>query len=354
MYLISAAIGYAALAYYIPASAAPTAGGNVYPLPDGFPNPNPEQVKEIEQAAFGTLSNSTPPASISPDGVTSLQLVAFNELFEVDYFTKLLANITGGVKGFEIDDEGQKEFVVKSLKAIQAEQLHALDANNALVHFGHEAILPCNYTYPVSTLDEAISLAGTFTSVVLGTLQDVVEIFAQGGDGGLARHTTSIVGQEGEQEGLFRVLQKKIPSELPFLTTSVRDLAFTAIQSFTVPGSCPNVNLINLRTFKPITLVAPPAPEDTTVQFTMEEEGYDPGLWVTYINQQNVPIVRKQEAAAVGTKGGMVTIEAEFPFVEHMLNGLTIAVLTKSAGPFADANAVVDQTVFGPAIIIMN
>ncbi|KAK2784326.1 hypothetical protein FQN53_008555 [Emmonsiellopsis sp. PD_33] len=352
MYFSLVAISYAALAC-IPVSAAPTAGGNVYPLPDGFPNPNPEQVKEIEQAALGTLSNSTPPASISPGGVTSLQLIAFNELFEVDYFTKLLTNITGGVKGFEIEDEGQKDFVVRSLKAIQAqEQLHALAANNALVHFGHEAILPCKYDYPVSTFDEAISLAGTFTSVVLGTLQDVIHIFAKGGDSGLARETTSVVGQEGEQEGWFRILQNKIPSELPFLTTSVLDLAFTAIQSFTVPGSCPNMNLINLRTFKPLTLVAPPPPEDTTVQFTVEEEGYNPGLWVTYINQQNVPIVEKQQA--VGTKDGKVTIEAKFPFVEHMLNGLTLAVLTTSAGPFVDANAAVNQTVFGPAIIIMN
>ena len=44
------------------------------PLADGFPNPT--QLKQIQQNAFGTLPNSPPPSNISADGLVSLRLVA--------------------------------------------------------------------------------------------------------------------------------------------------------------------------------------------------------------------------------------------------------------------------------------
>ena len=128
----------------------------------------------------------------------------------------------------------------------QQEELHALDANNALAHVGYDPIEPCQYTFPVQDFDSALVLATTFTDVVLGTLQDVVERFALGGDFALTRHVASIIGQEGEQQGWFRVMQGKVPSELPFLTTSDLNFAFTAIQSFVVPGTCPNLSLIHI------------------------------------------------------------------------------------------------------------
>ena len=96
----------------------------------------------------------------------------------------------------------------------------------------------------MSDFNSSIKLAATFTSLVLGTLQDVIEIFAERGDVPLTVGVASVVGQEGEQEGWYRLLQGKVPSELPFLTTSTREFAFNALnQNFIVPGSCPNINL---------------------------------------------------------------------------------------------------------------
>jgi hypothetical protein len=189
---------------------------------------------------------------------------------------------------------------------------------------------------------------------VLGTLQDVVQVFAENGDAGLTRAVASVIGQEGEQEGWYRLLQGKVPSELPFLSTNTRDYAFNAIQSFTVPGSCPNQNLINLKTFLPLTLVAAPGPATQNIKFTYTTPGgyTSQTLWVTYINQQNTPIV--EPLHVVQTKGSTVTVEALFPYTANELNGLTTAVLTKSAGPFVNADAVVAETVFGPAFIIIN
>lgn len=91
--------------------------GNVFPLEDGFPKPSADQLNQIQKNAFGTLSNAPPPPSLSPDGITNLQLVAFNELHEVAFFNQLIHNITTGVPGYDVKD---KDFVLKTLKAILA------------------------------------------------------------------------------------------------------------------------------------------------------------------------------------------------------------------------------------------
>jgi hypothetical protein len=228
-----------------------------------------------------------------------------------------------------------------------------LNANGALAHFNAQPIQPCKYVFPVTNYTQAISLAATFTDVVLGTLQDVVEIFAINGDHGLSRAVSSVIGQEGEQEGFYRSVLGKKPSALPFLTTSARDFAFTAIQGFTVPGSCPNLNTIPLKTFQPLTLLTPPTASTSKLRFEFSvPAGSSAPKWVTYINQQNVPVV--ENATVVWTSGSMVTVEALFPYSEFEMNGLTIAAVTNSAGPFANADAVALATVFGPALIEIN
>lgn len=81
----------------------------------------------------------------------------------------------------------------------------------------------------------AIALPGTFTDVVLGTLQDVNQTFAKNGDHGLVRAVTSVVGKEAEQEVFFRPMPKKHLTSQPFLTTATRGFAFIAIQEFVIP-----------------------------------------------------------------------------------------------------------------------
>lgn len=89
-------------------------------LPDGLPYPSPSELSLIEQAAHGTLPNSPPPAVISNKGITNLQLIAFNELFEVAFFHKLLLNITESVDGYRFTDAGDRDFVIRALRAILA------------------------------------------------------------------------------------------------------------------------------------------------------------------------------------------------------------------------------------------
>lgn len=336
-----------------------------FPLANGFPTiANPSgQLTDIEKQAHGSLPNGPPPAIITDDTLTSLRLIAFNELAEVAFFTELISNITNKVHGYDnIGDDQTRNYILTALTAVQAqEELHALNANGALAHFKKDPIQPCKYNFPVSNFKDAITLASTFTDVVLGTLQDVESLLGTDGDIGLIRGVASVIGQEGEQNGFYRSLLEKIPSALPFLTTSTREFAFSALnQGFIVPGSCPNINTISLPIFKPLTVLSNNIEaKAATLQFGFTADAsttassYLNGLSLVYINQQNTPVVEKLQD--IDVKGYQVTFKATFPFDQATFgNGLTIAAVTNSAGPFANADAVAKATIFGPGLIEIN
>ena len=80
------------------------------------------------------------------------------------------------------------------------EELHTLNANVALKHFGIQPIQPCQYTFPASDFKFAVALASTFTDVVLGTLQDIETKLAMNGDFGLVR----LVASEVRTQAVYR------------------------------------------------------------------------------------------------------------------------------------------------------
>ena len=336
-----------------------------FPLSNGFPNitaPS-NQLTIIQNKAHGSLPNGGPPANITANTLTSLQLIAFNELSEVAFFTELISNVTNNVEGYKIQDGATRRFVLETLKNVQAqEELHALNANNAVNHFSKNPIQACQYNFPVSNFEDAIALASTFTDVVLGTLQDVVTLFGEDGDSGLIRGVASVIGQEGEQDGYYRSIQGKLPSALPFLTASTREFAFSALnQLFVVPNSCPNSNIIKLPVFGALSVLTTPdvIVDSQKVSFMVDAtttnwpSGSSTPLSLVYINQQNTPVVQQIENIKV--EGTTVTFDAAFPFNKGTFgNGLTIAAVTKTSGPFASVDAVAQDTLFGPGLIEIN
>ncbi len=91
-----------------------------FPLPDGFPTPNPAQLAVIEKEAQGSLPNGPLPTILKSTGITTLQLLALNEIFEVAYFTELLANVTNSVHGYDAKSIAplDKKYVVDTLTAV--------------------------------------------------------------------------------------------------------------------------------------------------------------------------------------------------------------------------------------------
>jgi hypothetical protein len=97
-----------------------TASPSPTPSADGFPNPNPDQLRNIEQMAHGTLFNASLPRNVSQDGLTNLQLLAFNELFEVAFFEELLFNLTNRVDGYDLTNSTTGDFVINTILTIHS------------------------------------------------------------------------------------------------------------------------------------------------------------------------------------------------------------------------------------------
>lgn len=237
--------------------------------------------------------------------------------------------------------------------------MHAIGANAILASAGAKTIGPCEYQFPVSDFTSAIALASTFTDLVLGTLQGASKTFAlDGGQAaeGLVSLLGSIIGQEGQQDGAYRLIQKKVPSSSPFLTASAGPFAFNAVaQMFIVPNSCApssNVSSIGVPSFDKLSLAkgVKPSASQTSLKFTTNTKKDLSGAHLAYISGQNKPVV--VAVKNVSKHASSTTFEASFPFEKkNFSNGLTIAALVKNDGPFADAAAVASNTFAGPGLI---
>lgn len=341
-----------------PSVAPPLKSGNPFsfPLSNGFPNLSQAALNATEEQAGGTEPNGGAP-TLTADDLTSFQLIAFNEIFEVAFFTDLLYNVTNNVAGFTVNDPNLRQIIINSLTSIQAvEELHADNANKILQANGLQPIQPCQYKFPSDTLESALAFAKTFTDLVIGTLQDIQLHLADNNDNAVVPIVGGVIGNEGEQTGFFRVFTGLTATELPFLTRATRDFAFSALnQNVVVPGSCPNSNLIKLEIFDTLTVVTTPTAKDQTLTFSVsasQVKAKPNTLSLVYINSQNVPIV--EPLTNIQVSGGTITFSAYFPYSEYLLNGLTVAALTSSAGPFTDAEDVAKVTVAGPGLIEIN
>lgn len=87
------------------------------PTDDGFPDPDDEQTRLLEQKAFGKLPGAIPPLGANAASITTFQLIAFNEIWESAYFDSLLHNITDEVEGYQTD---KKDELVKIISAVLA------------------------------------------------------------------------------------------------------------------------------------------------------------------------------------------------------------------------------------------
>ncbi|KAK4574616.1 hypothetical protein LTR86_001457 [Recurvomyces mirabilis] len=333
-----------------------------FPLPNGFPTVNNALLHDIAEAAHGSLPNAPLATHLSAGSVTIFELIAFNEIFEVAFFSSLINNITNNVHGFEIPSQVLRTYVLDTLTAVLAqEETHFLGANGILNASGNAGIEPCKYVFPTADFDSALGLARTFTDVVLGTLQDAQAGLAANGDAEYIPLIGSVEGQEGEQNGYYRSLLNLIPSAAPFLTRSAAPFAFSALnQNFVVPDSCPGS--ANNLLFKSIPVFAPLTVEtqniqlkDQAITFSVKTNSSDSDIAsysVVFINQQNVPVVAP--ITNIHTNGDVVTFDAFYPAATLIADALTIAAVTKSKGPFASVPDVAAATLFGPGLIEIN
>lgn len=214
---------------------------------------------------------------------------------------------------------------------------------------------PCKYQFPVDNLKDAVLLAGTFTDVVLGALQDANVIFSEEGLPQIVRLISSVIGQEGEQNGFYRLYLNQVPSESPFLTTVPAAFAWSALQAFVVPGSCvKDISNINLPIFPGLMVnggaIAAIEPKNQTLSFsaTLKESHSGEDLYITYTTGQQLPYSVKAEN--VKWNGNSVTLDAEFPFFALVASGFSHAALTTSCN-ISTPDDVPNYTLAAPGLI---
>lgn len=249
----------------------------------------------------------------------------------------------------------------------QQEQLHALGAVAILETNNAFAPSSCEYAAPVASFMDAISLAETFTAVVLGALQGASLNFASDAPAvPLVPLIASIIGQEGEQNGAYRQYLQRIPSESPFLTAVPAPFAFSALQLFVVPGSCPfPLSNINLPIFPPLAVNGGPValiePKDQTLSLSADLSnseaaksyvgGDGNGLYATFVTGQQIP--KSVALKNVKWSGSVISFEADFPYTDLVAHGFSHVSLTTTCS-FENVNAIPDATLAAPGVIQVN
>lgn len=201
--------------------------------------------------------------------------------------------------------------------------------------------------------------------MVLGALQGANVAFAKDGVPNLVQLISSVIGQEGEQNGYYRIVLNRVPSSSPFLTPVPAAFAFSALQMFVVPGSCPfplsNIDLPILPGIMtngdPVGLVKP---GDQTIRFSADLTGSEAagpyvgksaGLFMTYTTGQQVPV--SVPVFGVRWTGRVISFLANFPYQQNVAAGFSHGALT-TGNRFATADAVAEGALAGPAIIQVN
>ena len=99
--------------------AAPFTSGAPVSAPAGVADATPAQIAEFQHRAGGTLPNGPLPPQLDAETITTLQLIALNEIFEVSFFNDLLHNITENVPGYDLHDIGvERELVINTIDNI--------------------------------------------------------------------------------------------------------------------------------------------------------------------------------------------------------------------------------------------
>jgi hypothetical protein len=188
-------------------------------------------------------------------------------------------------------------------------------------------------------------------------------LFAKDGATAPIQLVSSVIGQEGEQNGYYRILMRNVPSESPFLTATPGAFAWSALQMFVVPNSCPfPLSNIDLPIFPPLMsnggATAAVEAKDQVISYSADlsscvaaknyVNGNGAGLYLTYITGQQLPI--SVGITNVKWYGQQIQFEANFPFSKNVMFGLSLAALTTSNN-FDNAEAVANVTLAAPGII---
>ncbi len=188
---------------------------------------------------------------VSAEAVKEFQLALFLENLESSYLQSGLQNISSwGTAGYPNDTTEvlSKIAAVSSpswlrvrltfLCLVQQEEVHVATITDLLNGYGAPVIAPCQYSFPVTSIDDFIALGEIITSVGISALIGLVNR-ASYTDPWIVNTLSSIVTVESRHDAFFRHVGGGVPSPTPFDTAISSTWAYNLALPFIVPGSCP-------------------------------------------------------------------------------------------------------------------
>ena len=214
---------------------------------------------------------------------------------------------------------------------------------------GYAQVKPCEYEFPVNSFSEAMDTADDFAMLLMAAISSVIVDF--GSTPQIVNLFSSVLGQEGQQDGYLRWLKSVVPNENPFLTSTTLSYVYSHIhQHFVVPGTCPQQ--LNFPIYNRLTPLESPPAKNTTISFSTTQPHVNSTYSIAYMSGQNLPVV--VSLSKITEHGDLTTLEASFPFEAGFSRGLTVAALVHGSTSFGNVSQVADKTVAGPAVIQVN
>lgn len=210
------------------------------------------------------------------------------------------------------------------------------------------------YVFGVENYIDATATANAFTDIIISSLQYVQMELATDGSmeaSLLVPLIGSILGQEGEQDGAYRAVQGQIPPAAPLLTTSLGQYVYNIInQLWTVPGSCPDADTIDIPIFKPLSILTPPSASNTSITYSTSAKNITSSTnSIVYMTGQRCPFT--VPIHSITSEGPTTHFTADFPFETGFSKGLTVAMLINGTSTLKTSDAVVNATLAGPGLI---
>jgi Ferritin-like domain len=210
---------------------------------------------QVTQLAGGGIpvNNNPPAAQLSQNAVSSFELANFLENLESNFFQNGLANLTAwGTAGYT---NGVSNLDVVAAVAAQ-EEVHVANLVKVITGNGGQAIVPCQYQFPVSDAPSFYALANIITSVGIGALIDL-EANVAPTDPGVIPAVGSIVPVESRHDAFFRLTANEHPNPTAFETRISGTWAYNLALDFIVADSCTNlpVSISSLPVFPDIQVI---------------------------------------------------------------------------------------------------
>ena len=183
------------------------------------------------------MNNNPQGPKLSQNAVNSFQLANFLENLESNFFQNGLANLTTwGTAGYT---NGVSNLDVVAMVVAQ-EEVHVADLVKTITGNGGQAIIPCQYQFPVSDASSFFALANIITSVGIGALIDLESNLAPT-DPGVVPTVGSIAPVESRHDAFFRLTANEAPNPTAFETRISGPWAYNLALDFVVAGSCTNL-----------------------------------------------------------------------------------------------------------------